>query len=947
MMGKMRTYKAEKLTAGTSCDVRTDPLTRLLFATDASIYQIEPFAVAFPKSPEEATKVLTNAASEGIAVTPRGAGTGLAGGAVGSGLIIDYAKHNKKIYDFDVEQRTVKVEAGVVLDQLNAFLRPHGLRFGPDVATSSRATLGGMINNNSSGSHVPVYGTTIDHVRALDIIMSDGHRHTIGRMNESLKDLNKQIGSLILRNVDAVNRMMPEGLPKRWPGYGFDRWLRDSRDLTKMIGGSEGTLAVVTAAELNLVPIPQEKGLGVLFFNSVSEAMQATVDLLDLKPAAIEHIDDVLFDQTKGQLQFRQARALLELDDKPCKSILLVEFFENVEDKLNDLEYRSIGLRRSIFKNEADMTHIWNLRKAGLSLLTGCKGDAKPTAGIEDVCVRPEVLPDYVEGLRSLMEPMNLKGSFYGHAASGLLHVRPVVDLHKAEDIKKFRRLAEGVSALTQQFKGSLAGEHGVGIARTEFMEAQLGPDLIALNREVKSLFDAKNIMNPGKILSEGKGYLIDRNLRQGVANHIRTPFEPVLSFAAKDGSLVGNLEQCNGCGGCRKSGPTMCPTFQVTGEEIMSTRGRANTIRHAMQHRHRGVKAHIFSEELDVALGNCLSCKACTTECPSNVNLALIKAELIHERRKKLGSTPREQLFSRVDQLAHYATIFPRLTNIIMNTGFVKSILESRFGISAKRNYPAYATQRFSKWFQQRRPKNKASRGSVLLWNDCFCNYNEPNIGQAAVKVLESAGYRVILPEGQRCCGRSAFSNGDLDTAKSHAESNLNLLSKKYLDFPILFLEPSCYSMFAEDYKELNAHGAESIAERSMLFEEFVEGVLNREENALQFRPAAEPVAIHGHCHSKALTDNRIQERLIGFVPRADPVTLETGCCGMAGSFGAMQEKYALSIKLGNHLMDQVNAQPANSKLVACGTSCRHQIEHVGRRKPLHVAEYLAQHLK
>jgi FAD/FMN-containing dehydrogenase/Fe-S oxidoreductase len=946
MMGSMRTYKAGKLSADTTCDVRTDPLTRMLFATDASIYQIEPFAVAFPKSPEEATKVIQNAASEGVAVTPRGAGTGLAGGAIGNGVVIDYAKHNKKISDFNLEQRTVTVEAGVVLDQLNNFLQPHGLRFGPDVATSSRATLGGMINNNSSGSHVPLYGTTIDHVRSLDIIMSDATRHTIGRRNESLKDLNKQIGSLILRNVDHVNRMMPAGLPKRWAGYGFDRWLRDSRDLTKMIGGSEGTLAVVTGAELNLVPLPKEKGLGVIFFNSVAEAMQATVELLHLNPTAIEHIDNVLFDQTMGQLQFKQARALLELDEAPCKSLLLVEFFDHVDEKLNALEQLSIGIRRSMFKNEIEMNHIWNMRKAGLSLLTGCKGDAKPTAGIEDVCVRPEVLPQYVEGLQSLMEPLGLKGSYYGHAASGLLHVRPVVDLHKSEDIKKFRKLAEGVSALTKQFKGSLAGEHGVGIARTEFMEAQLGPDLMALNREVKKLFDTKNIMNPGKIISEGKGYQIDRNLRQGAANFIRMPFEPKLAFASKDGSLIGNLEQCNGCGGCRKSGPTMCPTFQVTGEEIMSTRGRANTIRHAMQHRHHGVKDHIFSREMDLALSNCLSCKACTTECPSNVNLALIKAELIHERRKKLGSTPRERLFSHVDQLARYAAIFPRLTNRLMNTGMVKSILDSRFGITSKRQYPAYTTQQFSKWFQQRKPSRSTDRGSVLLWNDCFCNYNEPHIGQAAVTVLERAGFRVVLPEGQACCGRSAFSNGDLDTAKSHAAANLSLLSKKYLDFPIIFLEPSCYSMFAEDYKELHIHGADSIADRSILFEEFLEGLLNNDSAALQFKPAAAPVAIHGHCHAKALTDDRIQERLIRFIPQADPRTLETGCCGMAGSFGAMKEKYDLSIKLGNQLMKQVNTHPKNTKVVACGTSCRHQIQHVGKRTPLHIAEYLAQHI-
>ena len=566
-MATLREFKAKQLRGGTACDVRDDALTRLLYATDASIYQMEPAAVAFPRTVAETQHVIQAATAEKLSITGRGAGTGLAGGAVGDGLIIDFSRHNKGISDLNVDARTVRVEAGVVLDQLNAYLRPHGLRFGPDVATSSRATLGGMINNNSSGSHVPKYGTTIESVRTLDLVLANGAVATIGKGQSGLSDIEKAVGKLILRNTDSVNEHMPPGLLKRWAGYGLDRWLRNRQDLTRIVGGSEGTLAIVTSAELDLQPLPTAQGLGVIFFASVAEAMQATVELLELAPAAIEHIDRVLFDQTRGQVQFKQARVLLELDTQPCEAILLVEFFEDIEEKLEALRQKNIGLRSSVFLHASDQYHIWGLRKAGLSLLTGCKGSAKPTAGIEDVAIPPAKLPEYVRGLQSLMEPLGLSGSFYGHAASGLLHVRPIVDLHAAEDLKKFRQLADGVSDLTRQFKGSIAGEHGVGIARTEFLPEHLGSELMGVMTEIKQLFDPTNALNPGKIVrlpgANSKRFAIDTFIRQGVDSTITLPFEPVLAFAAKDESFIGNLEQCNGCGGCRKAVPTMRRRFR------------------------------------------------------------------------------------------------------------------------------------------------------------------------------------------------------------------------------------------------------------------------------------------------------------------------------------------------------------------------------------------------
>ncbi|PYJ50309.1 MAG: hypothetical protein DME83_09825, partial [Verrucomicrobia bacterium] len=632
----------------TGCDVRFDNLTRQLYATDASIYQIEPAAVAFPRSAREASAVIHAAADAGVSVTPRGAGTSLVGNAIGDGLIVEFSRYNRQINDFDLEKRSVCVGAGVVLDQLNDFLKPRGFCFGPDVATSARATLGGMIANNSSGARVPVYGTTADHVISLEIVMADGRIEKIGRAHDTLGAERKQIDNLVRAKGAEMAERWPPGLLKRWPGYGIERFLRAPNNLADILAGSEGTLAAIFSAELKISPLPHEKGLGLIFFASVDEAMQATVELLDLKPAAIEHIDRPLLDQTKSQLLFQAARDLLELETKPCESVLIVEFYDDVAERLSILQTKKLGLRTKILTDPAQMNSVWSVRKSGLSLLTGCIGPAKPVAFIEDAAVRPAQLPAYVRGLQSIMKPLGLEASYYGHAASGLLHVRPVLDLHSASDLKKFRQVADQTSALVRQFKGSLSAEHGVGIARTEYMREQLGDELLGVMREIKRTFDPKNIFNPGKIFADGR-HKIDSHLRENFTRPLQLPFQPVLAFAFKDHSFIGNLEQCNGCAGCRKDTPIMCPTFIATGEEVMSTRGRANIIRAALELRVNGHDP-LKSEELDAALSNCLSCKGCTPECPSNVNLALLKAELMYARHRRDGLRLRDRIFSDID---------------------------------------------------------------------------------------------------------------------------------------------------------------------------------------------------------------------------------------------------------------------------------------------------------
>jgi FAD/FMN-containing dehydrogenase/Fe-S oxidoreductase len=941
----MTSAQQQATLTGTNCEVAFDNLTRQLYATDASIYQIEPVAVGFPRNAKQASALIQAAEQAGMSVIPRGAGTGLVGGAIGEGLVIDFARYNRHISDLDLEGCTVRVGPGVILDQLNRFLHPHGFRFGPDVATSARASLGGMIASNSSGSHAPFYGTTADHVCELEIVLADGRVVEVGPEHATLHKQRELVGDLVYFHSMEIEERMPAGLIKRRPGYALDRCARDPGNLNHLLCGSEGTLAAIISAVVRIVPLPKETGLGLIFFASVAEAMQATVELLDLKPVAIEHLDRVLLDQTKGQLEFKAARDLLELDFKPCQAILAVEFFDNAADGLAALAKRNLGLRHLVLTKPAEANLVWTLRKAGLSLMTGRKGDAKPVTGIEDAAVRPEQLPDYVAGLQSLMAPLGLGASYYGHAAAGLLHVRPILDLHSAEDVKKFRQLAAEVSALVRQFKGSLAGEHGVGIARTEFMAEQLGEGLLGVMHEIKAAFDPHNLFNPGKIIPDGR-FAIDTNLRLTPGRELKLPFTPVLAFAAKDGSFIRNLEQCNGCGGCRKEKPTMCPTFIATGEEIMSTRGRANAIRAVLELRGLETPDPLRSAELEAALSNCLSCKACTKECPSNVNLALLKAELLHARIQRDGLNWQEWLFSSLDRMGRIGCSMPHLANTALDSFMVRSLAAKVFGLAWQRPLPHFARQRFDHWFAKRPAPPAASRGRVVLWDDTFVRYHEPHVGVAAVNVLEAAGFEVTLPSGRKCCGRPAFSVGNLDESSRLGQHNLGLLAEDVDKAPILFLEPSCYSMFVEDYRELGLKGTDEVAKRCFLFEQFIEGLLDHEPAALKFKSKAGNVIIHAHCHLKTLLDPGFLRRLAERLPERHVTLLESGCCGMAGAFGALASKYELSLKVAEPLVQTVRAQPFGTVVVASGTSCRHQISHLAPVRPRHMAEVLAEAL-
>jgi Fe-S oxidoreductase len=692
---------------------------------------------------------------------------------------------------------------------------------------------------------------------------------------------------------------------------------------------------------------------------------------------------------------------------------LIVEFYEDVAERLSILQSRKIGLRTKILTEAAQMNMVWSVRKSGLSLLTGCVGPAKPVAFIEDAAVRPAQLPEYVRGLQSIMKPLGLTASYYGHAASGLLHVRPVLDMHSAADLNKFRQVADETSALVRQFKGSLSAEHGVGIARTEYMRDQLGNQLLEVMREIKRAFDPKNVFNPGKIFAngsepDGHQHKIDNHLRENFTRPLELPFQPVLAFAFKDRSFTGNLEQCNGCGGCLKQSDIMCPTFIATHDEVMSTRGRANIIRAALEYGF-GVRGHVRafesgdmsphskdplkSAELDAALSNCLSCKGCTPECPSNVNLALLKAEMLYARWRRDGLPLRERILSNVDLLGKLGCLMPRLMNRLLGFKAARIALEKTIGISARRSLPHYANQRFDRWFSKRlgiagaspavsralrdtqstavsSPSSRTStpvfggapktageapaiprRGKVILWDDTFVRYHEPHIGIAAVKVLEALGFQVSLVKNRRCCGRPAFSQGNLDTAAKLARHNVGVLSTinhQLSAAPILFLEPSCWSMFVDDYRELKIENAENIAARCFLFEKFVDDLLARKPDALQFKheSRSREILIHPHCHAKSITSPAFMGRLAERLPGRNATVLDTACCGMAGAFGALAEKYDLSLQVAQRLLDQIDNQPAGTEVIASGTSCRHQIADLTTLRPKHMAELLAEAL-
>ena len=862
-------------------EVRFDLYSKALYSTDASLYQIQPIGVVLPKDKQDVIKTVQIASEHKVPILPRGGGTSLAGQSVGEAIVLDMSKYMNQLLEVNVAERWARVQPGIVLDELNHKLKPHGLMYAPDVATSSRANVGGTIGNNSAGSHSLIYGKTIDHVMSLDLILSNADQITTSPI--SLKELEtKKHGNTLEANIyRELCRICADNaaeIRKRYPrilrrvaGYNLDEFVKDAgskevtpyrRDgcdenhpfsLTKILVGSEGTLATTAEATVNLVPIPKQTALCVVHFESLVNSMEAMQPILACNPTAVELIDKTILDMARGSLEFSRLTTFIQ--GEPA-ALLAVEFYgetqAELESQLDTLEKR---LKRTGFGyafvrcfTAEEKARVWETRKAGLGLLMGMKGDAKPVGFVEDAAVPIANLPEYVRRFDEIVTAHDTTAAYYAHASVGLLHNRPIVNLKSETDIQKMHDIAREVRDLLIELDGTTSGEHGDGLVRSEWIESMFGPQIYQALTEVKKAFDPDGIMNPGKIVDAPT---MTENLRFG-SDYSTIKIDTYFDFSSQDG-FGGAIEMCNGVGACRKTlTGTMCPSFIGTREEEHSTRGRANALRSIIS----GALPHteLTNERLQEVLDLCLGCKACKAECPSNVDMAKIKYEVLAHYHKANGLPLHRRLFGEIGALAPLASMFSPLSNWAVNNTLSKWIAEKTIGVDRRRDMPTFVRPTYEQWFRKRRSRHTSDK-KVVLFPDTFMNYSEPAIGKAAVEVLEACGFEVILPK-KRCCGRPLISEGMLDRAIENASYNIDALGV-YADegIPIIGCEPSCTSALTDDYVELiGTPAAKRVAEATCSFAEFFAQLTENGELPLEFSAERRDILLHGHCHQRAL---------------------------------------------------------------------------------------------
>jgi FAD/FMN-containing dehydrogenase/Fe-S oxidoreductase len=985
----------------TAAEVRFDDTTRHLYSTDASHYQVRPLGVAIPKTPDDLTAAVQIAADLGVPITARGGGTSLTGQSIGPGLVLDCSKYLNAVGEVDVTGRRVRVQPGVVLDHLNRDLARYGLIFGPDVATASRATLGGMIGNNSAGARSVVYGQTVDHVRSLTAILSDGTRTQFGPLSATeyerklelrtregdayraadaaVRDNAAEISARfprILRKVSGYNLLAllggegGQGTGDRKPGNNGRpsspppvNWPQ-SPNLVPLLVGSEGTLAVVAEAELALVPRPQHRGLLVPQFDSLGSALDALAVCLELKPSAVELMDKMLIDLARQQRSLKETMAAVR--GRP-EALLMVEFSS---DDAADVSYRVHELQRRLGPaaglvasvpalDPAVRDPLWDLRRASMPLLYSLPGDRKPITFCEDCAVAPERLPEFAARFREIFHRHGTDGAFYGHASVGCLHIRPVLNLHDPADVVAMRRIMEDVTDLVLSFNGSLSGEHGDGLVRSEWNRKMFGPVVYEAFRRVKRGFDPENVLNPGKVVDAPA---MEENLRVGSG---QVPPDPptVLDFG-KQGGFFRSVEQCNGAGVCRKTqGGAMCPSYRATKDEMDTTRARANALRIALmddplgRDAERNGEPDIGQRWVHEVMDLCLSCKACKSECPSNVDLAKLKAEFLHAFYENRPRPVGHLLVKNIHRLSPLAARFAGLNNWLARRPLVRRVLESFAGIDRRRSLPELHREHFRRWFSLRtttyaervrlglspRLPDGRSPPKVVLLDDCFTTFQEPQIGRAAVLLLERAGFTVEL--AGVCCGRAMISKGFLTDARRLAQEGIAKLERyAAAGVPILGLEPSCILTLSDEWPELVPGGA---AKRVAAAAEMADAWLARQVSdnglSLALPRGSGKALLHAHCHQKALGAAKGTAAALKLMPGLDVTVLDAGCCGMAGAFGYEKEHYDVSVRIANlALIPAVNAEPS-AAVIATGTSCRHQIRDLTGRTALHPLEVLA----
>jgi FAD/FMN-containing dehydrogenase/Fe-S oxidoreductase len=928
-------------------EVRFDQISRALYSSDASVYQIQPLGVVIPKTRQDIIRVVEICGRFRCPITMRGGGTSQAGQAIGEGIQVDTSKYYNHVLEVNAEERWARVEPGIVLDELNAQLAALGLRFAPDISTASRATIGGMMANNSCGARSVLYGKTIDHVLEQIVVLADTsivHFREMGRGEVPAgNSLEAACYNTVLRlareHASEIERRYPKVL-RRVMGYNLDEFRDPSKpvNLARIMVGSEGTLGVVLEAKLRLVPLPKAKAVMVISFADLLEALAAAPVILRHSPSAVEVMDKSILDNTRQNAVLDNIRTTFIAGDP--EATLCVEFYSDRKEDLpprlsaleQDLREQKLGYQYRIETELAGQARIWSLREAALGLSMAMKQEAKSIPFVEDTAVPPEKLSGFIGRFLMILRSHNTSAGIYAHASVGCLHVRPVINMKTELGLRTFERIAQEVSELVLEFGGALSGEHGDGLVRSPFMRQMFGDELYEAFREIKRTFDPLGIFNPGKIVDAPP---LTANLRYGTAYKANTP--STWFDYSEYGGLAGAIEMCSGVGACRKKlSGTMCPSYMATREESDSTRGRANVLRLAISGRldESGLGDDGVYQVLDL----CLECRACKSECPVGVDMARFKSEFLADFWSRHGTPMRAKALGNVHRLSVWGSRFAPISNWIAGSFPTRWFNDKLVGLDQRRALPPWKRQTFEKWLGRNRRQQRANGTAVTLFNDTFTNHYEPEIGVAALEILEHGGCSVnVVRPG--CCGRPLISQGLLEDARAHAATAVEAL------FPIasrgesiLFCEPSCLSAMKEDAPSLlrgdQQQKARAVAKACQLFEQFAAKL------DLPLRAGPPKILLHGHCHQKSMDMLPATAALLSRIPSCSVVDLDAGCCGMAGSFGYTKGHYDVSSTIANRrLLPAVKAMKSGEVLVAPGTSCRRQVLEFSGAKAVHPA--------
>ena len=925
-----------------------DDLHKALYATDASVYRKIPLAVAYPKDEKDLQILIEFATSNHVTLIPRTAGTSLAGQCVGEGIIVDVSKHFTNILAFDELNKTITVEPGVVRDELNLFLKPFGLFFGPNTSTSNRCMIGGMVGNNSSGSTSIKYGVTRDKVLQIDGVLSDGSFASFKELNSKEFKLKTQIKSLEgsiyasiyselsqeLVQQEIKNQFPKPSIHRRNTGYAVDELLDfdlfggkdDTINIAKLLSGSEGTLVFSTAITLQLDALqPKESVIIASHFNSIKESLKATVLAMNHELYACELMDKVILDCTKNNREQAKNRFFIQGDPE---AILMFEVSgdtkkeaqKKADELISELNINNFGYHHPKVVGE-NIKRMFNLRKAGLGLLGNIIGDKKAVACIEDTAVDLNDLPNYIDEFTKIMDKYQQKAVYYAHAGAGELHLRPILNLKKSEDVSLFRKITTETAQLVKKYQGSFSGEHGDGIVRAEFIPLMIGETNYQLLRRIKKSFDPNNVFNKGKITD---AFPMDKSLRYSI-DRKEPEIKTIQDFSDNQG-ILKLAEKCNGSGDCRKpasAGGAMCPSYRATKDEKDTTRARANTLREFLTNSKRSNKFN--HQELKEVFDLCLSCKACASECPSNVDVAALKSEFLYQYQEENGYSFRNSMFANNVKYNKIGSLFPSLTNLVLNTYVTKSIM----GISLKRSVPKLTPKTLKSWYKKQ--THSSSKKIIYVFCDEFTNFYDTEIGKDTVIVLKRLGYNPTFikhPES----GRSFISKGFLKEAKDIANKNVSIFKDLITNkTPLIGIEPSAILTFRDEYIRLadDVNSAKIIAKNTFTIEEFLKNEFEKGNiRTNQFTTEKKSIKIHGHCHQKALSSTHATFSILNIPENYSPTIMNTGCCGMAGSFGYEKEHYKISMQVGEDtLFPKIRNTSKETEIIASGTSCRHQI--------------------